>query len=554
MLSKFLLVFGSVALAAFATAAPADVRATYVDPERQKSLVVEIADDGAMRFTSDDGSYDLILDGRIYSVNAGPGGPIVITGEAVAFRIRQEFKNGTMGRFSDVGSAPRGPITYVPGAEVTVAGHEGVRYAVAGTGRQPVILSTDAALLPLGKAVAAYSRAVTMMSDDTDDDDNLPELLANHGVLGFWLGQLVTVTFDRIDRSRFVIPATPISLADVTAAAEAERATGANKVESRPSVIKALYRDHMLLTLTEDGRLHAWPEGAAAGERVKAPGWVRSFCAMDGELVLVTGRERERKISLWTGRSGAWSLATRFDQGAKDPFVALDCSGAEPVLLTARAIRLPRSGRSIAIKPEMLAPGGFFTTLQHGGYLYVGANAGEWGGGLRRFALAGGAAEVIDGADPDTLCGGTLDVACDPVTGLAPDPARPDCILATTGLEHFMSRGSVVRVCGGKISLAYAKPYTLDTAWRFDAQSKSDFSPTVAFYSLGTAGQGAWAVGSDGTYHFTHDDAPDFAAFPKDTPFPASGIDWSNRDFVLVATNINQRHSMSGISLILVPR
>lgn len=268
----------------------------------------------------------------------------------------------------------------------------------------------------------------------------------------------------------------------------------------------------------------------------------------------MTGKGEGRgAIRLWSGAPGNWKQEATFRQSQEHPFLALDCSGTEPLLLTAKALQLPRSGRTIAIDPEKLAPGGYFTTLQHGGYLYVGANSGEWGGGLRRFSLTTGAGEAIDASDPEELCGGALNTNCDPVTGLSPDPAKPDCVLASVGLVHFGSSGQVVRICDGRVAVAYRKPYTLDPAWETKPAEDESFS-SVPFYALVSSEDASWAVANDGLYRFAAEERPTFIPFGRTKRLPASGIDWSDARFVLVATDMNQRHSMSGTSLLLVPR
>jgi hypothetical protein len=325
--------------------------------------------------------------------------------------------------------------------------------------------------------------------------------------------------------------------------------------ERNPSVIRAIYHDRTLLILTADGRIRAWHEGAKVSVPVAAPKKTGSFCANGDRLYLVAVDDDGKRIIVWRGAPGAWSQVLQLAGGENDSFVALDCSGSDPVMLTASAIRFLNSGQKVAINQQQPRQPGYFTTLQHGGYLYVGANAGEWGGGLRRFPLVGGSEEIVDASDPATLCGGKLNRACHPVTGLAPDPVRPDCILATTGLIHMsLSHGSVLRICNTEITVAFTKPFKRALPRNDDPARPKGTESNIPFYSLGKGASGVWAVGSDGIYRFADDGLPAFTAFPQVFQMPASGIDWSHRDFVLVATDMNQRHSVSGRSLILMPR
>lgn len=309
-----------------------------------------------------------------------------------------------------------------------------------------------------------------------------------------------------------------------------------------------------MFTLEDGGTLRFWPDGAAQGAVLAVPAPVRAFCGFRGEPWIGT-IDRQSQFVLWHGSSGNWSRFWSFKQDKDEQFRALDCSGDEPLVLTSKSMRLAISAKTIPVEQGKQHSFGFATTLQHGGYLYVGMNAGEWGGGLMRFALAGGRGEAVDASDPKNLCGGTLNAACDPVTGMAPDPLRPECLLASSGLAHILSGGALLRICDGRIELAYTKPYTLDPEWKFNpAEETGKALSSVPFYSLAAGSKGVWAVGSDGIYRFGSDPVPSFTAFDPWQPQTGSRIDWSNPDFVLIRTSMNQRHSLSGESLLLVPR
>ncbi|GAB7550868.1 hypothetical protein NRB_03630 [Novosphingobium sp. 11B] len=170
------------------------------------------------------------------------------------------------------------------------------------------------------------------------------------------------------------------------------------------------------------------------------------------------------------------------------------------------------------------------------------------------FYNADGKVDEPTDVDPKNLCGGTLNPACDPVTGLAPDPSRSDCMLATVGLVHMLSHGGVVRICGEDVSLAYAKPYTLDPDWHWDGKLDRERTSSVAFQSMRSeAGMAtAWAVASDGVYRFGTAPLPQFSPFPKRRLGDA--VDRSHPEYILIPTDMNQRHSLSGRSFILVPR
>lgn len=554
MRKKLVCIVGSL-ISVFSNAvAHADVRATFADPDRRGNMIVEVADSGEMRFTDPQGGYFLIVDGHAFSVQAGPGGPTVTSAEALAFLAREDIRTGRV-IFSTSGDEKASKANlYEPEALVNTAGYEGTRYIIAGTQRPALVLTEKPELRPLGRAMATYFRMLADMSaEPVPELGNLYELLETHGILEFWGQKLVSASFAPIDRSRFAIPATPLTLDNLKLdSSEGESVSASNRSDRAP-VIRAIFRDHALLTLTSDGKIHAWADGSSNVSNFDVPGKVRDFCKQGNEIILVTGDSQSTGIKIWSGTEHAWTLRISLKNAAENGYLALDCSGAEPILLTTSSMRFLATNREVQIRPDPILGRAYLTTLQHGQYLYVGANAGEWGGGLRRFSLKDGSTKALDGSDPQELCGGLLNTACAPVTGIVIDPSNPNCVLVATGLVHLMSSGMVVRVCGESFSLAYAKPYTIELGWKFNPKDAPS-SPSVPFFSMGAGSNKAWAIAGDGLYTFAGNPLPTFAPFPRPSRLSASGIDWTNKDFVLISTTMNQVHSLSGSSLILVPR
>ncbi len=551
MFRKLCMIVFSVIFLMLGGVAQSDITATFANSDSLRNMIVEVADSGEMRFTDPDGNYFLFVDGHAYGVRAGPGGPTVITSEALAFQAREDVRNGrTIFSSSGVTEKPE-PIRYLPEKSVSIASYEGTQYRSARSAEPAYVFTNHEQLLPLGRALASYFRMANEISAAPNvDTGNLFELLATHGVLEFWGQKLVSTSFAPIERARFVVPAPPITVEDLKSEGVADVPVKAR----RPApIIRAVFQNHLLLTLSADGHMLTWAEGGSTGSQFKSPGKVRDVCRHGDVLFLVTQDSPAADTRFWSGAAGSWTLRLRLNKAPENRFLALDCSGTEPIVLTARTMRHLTTNITVPISPDPILERGYLTTLQHGGSLYVGANAGEWGGGLRKFPLKGGTATKLDGSDPNALCGGILNMACDPVTGLAVDPNNADCILVVSGLVHMMSRGSIVRVCGDKFVLAYAKPYTVDLGWHFDPKSQPP-NESVPFFSMGSIQDKAWAVGSDGIYSFSKERSLTFNGFPRGFRRPASGIDWSNADFVLISTDMNQVHSLSGSSLILVPR
>lgn len=482
-----------------------------------------------------------------------------MTSQAMEWRSQRQFPKHAEPEMVDEDgeeALPAGPALYQSAGEVSLAGYTATRFVVPGSELPELILSDLPELRPLGAAVATYSSAIErMVRQNLLEETNAPQLLADKGVLGFWGFSLSSVDFTPIDSARFQIPSDPVTLAMLLAEEEEPSPDPAIKELPTPSVIAAVFQDHTLITLTEDGALHAAARGATGSTSVQGPGKVRAICALRGELLIVTETDAAAgNLQLWSGSPEKWTLETSLSEADGAPFSVLDCTGDEPVLVTKTAIHRLRSKEQFQRDPTASQRGAFAATLQLNGYLYLGLNAGEWGGGLRRISLEDGSEEAIDASDPTEICGGKLNTACDSVTGLAPDPVRPGCILASVGLVHLFPSGKIVRICGKSVELVYYKPYTLNPDWETNPTPEDQARlPSVPFFSLASTKGGVLAVGNDGVYRFTGLDRPEFQPFSPMIKLRTGRIDWSHPDFALITTNMNQRHSLSGASLILVP-
>lgn len=521
--------------------------------ERDRDVMLIITrDNGDFLVRTRDDGYFLNIAEQGHWIEAGPGGPRGITAEA---RAHQQLADWSSGRIiSSSSSNDTLSADFRPAEDVEIAGYSGTRYE-NDAGWVPIVLTDDPALFSLGRAYGIYRQAIDMGDPEARrKPTNYNDLLASHGILSVAGRDLEMIREEELPADIFALPSDPLTL-DMVLAAEADAPPEREGVYN--PVLGGIYAGNALWTRHRDGTLMRWDNGAEVGEAQDIGGTISDFCSLGGEILAVIGHGRSSsRMQLMRHADGEWVQEMRFRVNEQNPFFSLDCSGAEPLLLTAKALILPRSDREIEIDTQILAPGPYFVTLQHDGWLYVGSNAGEWGGGLRRISLADGSGEIIAHED-GALCGGMLNTSCDPVTGLALDPARPDCVLASVGLVHMMaSGGHVVRVCDGEVSLAYRKPITLSTNWQWNPQDQdmSGFS-SVPFYALSGSAAAAIAVAGDGTYRFTPaSETPEFTPFGRLAYWPASGIDWSNPDVVLVATTMNAAHSVSGSSLLVIPR
>jgi hypothetical protein len=255
-------------------------------------------------------------------------------------------------------------------------------------------------------------------------------------------------------------------------------------------------------------------------------------------------------IARWN--SGKFVTETTVSTGG-DELIAAGGSDVSTFILTRRRIVEIHDGKihetKIATAKDAL--NSVATTLFTERGIYLGLNAGEWGGGLKFIDAATGHIKVIERNATKTLCGGPLNTQCDPVTGLAVEPWKPDCIVASIGLVHMMPHGRLVEVCGGIVKRIYFKPFGEQPP--HGGLDDGEPSSTVAFFGLNADGQSLWAVGIDGIYQIDRNGAHS-RPLPGFHNIGAFRVNFSDPRMVLVLTDINQRRSVSGAVPLLVPR
>lgn len=261
-----------------------------------------------------------------------------------------------------------------------------------------------------------------------------------------------------------------------------------------------------------------------------------------------------RDVVLSTWRQGRFEDLARFSPSENDEPLALVNSGSDSVVLSVQAIRIfsadKRTWRQIKLKGKLR--GGFQETADSptsGDSVYVGFNTGEWGGGLQRVDLRTGVISDVERRDTKELCAGPLNSACDPVTGVIPDPQNKNCILAAVGLVHMFSHGRILRVCGNDVSLVFEKSH------KVDGFAGKKWEITEAFFGLvPTVDGGFWGITSGALYHFGADGTKKQEyALPKLKP--VSGIYLSRElpGVVVVRTDANWAVSVSGYTPLLIP-
>ncbi len=198
------------------------------------------------------------------------------------------------------------------------------------------------------------------------------------------------------------------------------------------------------------------------------------------------------------------------------------------------------------------------SSLISGNSLYLGLNAGEWGGGLMTIDLRTGEIELLGRRQDNKWCDGPLDHACVPVTGLAPDPIRPGCLLASIGLSHLLTHGRIWRICDRKIEVVFERP--IESPMTFMARKLREVRPdarrgsinTEAFFGIvATSPREVWAVGRYGLYRY---DGKSWRrhAIPELQPHQDFMVSDAIPGLFLLTTSRNARVSMSGNTLMAI--
>jgi hypothetical protein len=317
---------------------------------------------------------------------------------------------------------------------------------------------------------------------------------------------------------------------------------------------RAVFADGRLWILSDAGDLSSLAESADRWTEEGLPDPVFDLCLQDGHPLAVTGKPEGDNV--WTLRrwiDGAWSAGTTVPTEGDD-LIALDCAAGGITLLTTRRIIEVDGHKQAAVALSgKLIPGLVASVYGTPDQVFVGVNAGEWGGGLRRIDRRSGQVTAIERNASGGLCGGPLNSSCDPVNGIAAEPWKPGCIAAAVGLVHFVPHGRIVEVCGDRVERLYYRAYEEQASASRPISGDEPFS-TVAFFGLVRVGDALWAAGIDGIYRVGEGSTARSIPLPRFERIGDIYVSFELPDLVLVLTDVNQRRSISGSVPIMVPR
>jgi hypothetical protein len=315
---------------------------------------------------------------------------------------------------------------------------------------------------------------------------------------------------------------------------------------------RAVFAQGRVWLLSDAGTLSSVIEGQAGRVVEALPEKIAGLCVLDGRPLVVTlGIDG----SAWTLRQrtgSAWTVMTTIPSEG-DGLFAVECASGEVTLLSTRRLIgfTGKAQRAVALSGK-LNQGRITSIYGTSDQVFVGINAGEWGGGLRRIDRRSGAIAVVERNAKGELCGGPLSTECDPVNGIAALPWKPDCIAVAVGLVHFLPSGRVVGICGDEVELLYESSFRDD---RLPLRSgDGERYGKVAFFGLSRQGDDLWAAGIDGIHVISAGGVSRTIPLPDFRDFDGIRISFDVPQVILVLTNVNQRQSVSGAVPIFVPR
>ena len=326
-----------------------------------------------------------------------------------------------------------------------------------------------------------------------------------------------------------------------------------------PRIQQAVAAQGLLWILGEDGSLRSLDVDTARsathlrGERVlslhRTTGgalWVLAdqsgksggTVAVRARIPLSHGSEAWENVRATVAMAGtAWAWLTEVDG---DPLVLTPVA-----LFDFRRAEVRRLALTHALRPSVQP-----SPALVGRTVYVGADLGEWGGGLRAVSVETGEVSTIGSPPRDaaTDCFDLLNEACHPVTSVVADPADAGCALAAVGLRHMgMSIGRVVRACGDAVAEAAVWP----EGGAGGAEAVYSLLATRGAVADGTVRGGVWAATSRGLRR-TDDSARTLLPYGRFVTICGVRLARPTPGVVVIASNVHQSVAVVGGTPILV--
>lgn len=329
--------------------------------------------------------------------------------------------------------------------------------------------------------------------------------------------------------------------------------TGPTQAQANQRIKKVFFDSDRLWILALDGSLMTLDLRGGSTEVVAPDKYVFDIYRNSAkQLYLLAGASIDSPaMRVWQKTGSSWNAGSELQRDRRDAVLGLKEYRNGLLVLTQHNIYLQDESAKWNTVPVKSDLGGAYQTpfaVTENGYIYLGINLGEFGGGLLQVSIATGRVKRLVKKDKPDLCAGPLNPECDPVTGVIKDPANPSCVIASIGLRHFDESGRLIRVCNESISVVFSKSYKeiYSEEKAKTSDEKSDEYSTEAIFDLVLGEKDYWAVTGRGVYHFIPGTGPTFHAMPKLRTL--SGLNLSDEipNIIVISTNINWSHSLSG--------
>jgi len=320
------------------------------------------------------------------------------------------------------------------------------------------------------------------------------------------------------------------------------------------SIKRAVFAADNLWLLSDSGELWTVGEFTRDAQRQKLQEPASDICVQNGAPVIVTAPRAG--ASVWTLRRRVGAQWTTVGTTAirQEGLVGLFCAADSLLVLTSQRLIEVRGAHQSALNLSNRVPSRpISVSLATPTQLFVGQNAGEWGGGLQSIDRRTGQVRAIEGNVSGELCGGPLNADCDPVNGLAPVPWKPGCVVAAVGLIHMSSHGRLVEVCNDLPKRLHYEPCP-SRAPEPKTQSKSD-EPfcTEAFFGVVAKRDALMALRTAGITTLDREGNAARTSLPAFKPHGPFEVSFTP-DAVFVRSSANERQSLSGPTPLMVSR
>lgn len=308
---------------------------------------------------------------------------------------------------------------------------------------------------------------------------------------------------------------------------------------------RAVFAEGRIWLLSNAGRISSISEAENTRERETFPNEVVGLCALKGQAIVITGYPEGGVNWTFRKRSKSGWLIVRKIPTLGDRLVGVECASTRITLVTSRRLIDVEEKRQHVVALSGEADVSDLITLEGTqDNLYIGRNAGEWGGGLVRVDRRTGRITTID---KDKGCGGVLRPSCLPVNAIAVLPWKPDCVAVALGLVHMQAKGRVVEVCGDEPKLLYSRTLDLDSQ---AVAAKLVYTDPI--FGLIRDGDSLLAAGGEGLYRIDKNGGVHQLPQPQYKEIAGVYVSFDVPGAVIILTEINRQRSVSGASPILL--